>query len=244
MSNIKQELEKIEIPKELHERTKLGVKKAQLEGQRKRKIKNPFVAAAIASVLGIGLLLSPATQAMFEGLFQVTKFEKSAHNEELSFGYGFDNLGIHEEKVYDSLSELENTFNINVPFPKELLLEENNKKTLEYSAITDDKGEFSSYRYDLSTQERSYAVFATNKADAEARFSAATTDGTGVDKDIVINGIPSKLLGINEIDGYAIYIENDNWKLIITVFDRANGLEGLSDVTENEVIKIAESIKW
>ena len=37
MSNIKQELENIKIPKELHERTKFGVKKAKLE-QPKRRI--------------------------------------------------------------------------------------------------------------------------------------------------------------------------------------------------------------
>jgi hypothetical protein len=243
VNNIKQELERIEIPKELHERSKLGVKKAKLE-QPKRRFKNPLVAAAVVSVLGVGILLSPTGQAMFEGLFQVSKFEKSTHNEEISFGYHFDNLDVYEENVYGSLDELESTFNIKVPFPDQLLLEEENKETLEYRVSTDENGEFSSYHYNLSTPERNYVVLATNKVDAEAKFKAETTDGTGIEKDIVINGVSSKLLGINEIDGYTIYIENEKWKLIISCFDRANNLEGLSDVKENEVIKIAESIKW
>lgn len=51
MSNkINQELEKIEIPKELHERSKMGVKKAKTEQERIR-FKNPLVAAAV--ILGL-----------------------------------------------------------------------------------------------------------------------------------------------------------------------------------------------
>lgn len=53
MTNIKQELEKIEIPKELHERSKLGVKKAKAEN-RKRNFKQPIVAAAIILGLATG----------------------------------------------------------------------------------------------------------------------------------------------------------------------------------------------
>lgn len=43
---IKQELHKIEIPTELHERSKIGIKKAKAEQQNK-KFKRPFAAAAI-----------------------------------------------------------------------------------------------------------------------------------------------------------------------------------------------------
>ncbi|WP_107951151.1 DUF4179 domain-containing protein [Lysinibacillus parviboronicapiens] len=49
-NKINQELQKIEIPKELHKRSKLGVKKAKAE-QQKRRFKNPFVAAAM--ILGL-----------------------------------------------------------------------------------------------------------------------------------------------------------------------------------------------
>lgn len=51
MSNkINQEFHKIEIPKELHERSKLGIKKAKAEKQ-KKKFKQPIIAAAI--ILGL-----------------------------------------------------------------------------------------------------------------------------------------------------------------------------------------------
>ena len=127
---------------------------------------------------------------------------------------------------------------------KGAFLEEENKETLEYKASTDEDGKFSSYSYDLSTPERNYSVLATNNIDAEAKFSAETTDGTGIEKVIVINGVSAKLLGINEIDGYTIYIENEKWKVIISCFDRASNEEGLSDVKEEEIINIIESIKW
>lgn len=242
MNNIKRELENIKIPKELHERTQLGVKKAKLE-QPKRRMKKPLVAAAAVSVLGCGILLSSTGQAMFQGLFQITKFEKSANNEEISFGYHFDNLEIYDDSVYDSLKEIENVFNIDIPFPQQLLLKEENKESVEYRVVTDEYGGFSSYEYHLATPERSYDVVATNKVDAEAKFFAATSDGTGTEKDIVVNGVSAKLLGVNEIDGYTIYIENESWKMIISSFDRASNIKGTSDVKEEEIIKIAESIK-
>ncbi|MFP7487270.1 DUF4179 domain-containing protein [Priestia filamentosa] len=49
-NKITRELQKIEIPKELHKRSKLGVKKAKAE-QQKKKFKQPLVAAAM--ILGL-----------------------------------------------------------------------------------------------------------------------------------------------------------------------------------------------
>lgn len=49
-NKINQELQKIEIPKELHERAKIGVKKAKSE-QQKRRFKNPIAAAAMILML-------------------------------------------------------------------------------------------------------------------------------------------------------------------------------------------------
>lgn len=53
-NKINQELQKIEIPKELHERSKLGVKKAKAEKQ-KSKFKQPIVAATM--ILGLSVTL-------------------------------------------------------------------------------------------------------------------------------------------------------------------------------------------
>ncbi|MFN7249923.1 MAG: DUF4179 domain-containing protein [Anaerobacillus sp.] len=57
-NNINQELQKIKIPKDLHERSKLGVKKAKAE-QQKRRIKSPLVAAVI-----LGLSITSVAFAM------------------------------------------------------------------------------------------------------------------------------------------------------------------------------------
>jgi hypothetical protein len=49
-NKINQELQKIEIPEELHKRSKMGVKEAKAD-QQKRRFKNPLVAAAV--ILGL-----------------------------------------------------------------------------------------------------------------------------------------------------------------------------------------------
>lgn len=241
MNNIKREMKKIEIPKDLNKRAQLGVKKAKLE-QPTRRMKKSFVATAAIALISCGILLSPTGQAMFKGLFEVTKFEKSANNKEISFGYSLNNLEIYDERVYGSLTEIEDVFNVNIPFPHQLLLKEENKESVEHRVLTDEHGEISSYHYQLATSDRSYEFVATNKVEAEVNFSAVTSDGTGIEKDIVINGVSAKLLSVSEMDGYTIYIENENWKMIISCFDRSNNLEGTSDVKEDEIIKIVESV--
>jgi hypothetical protein len=217
----------------------------QVEKQhKKRELKNLLVAATMFSVLGIGILLSPTSQAVFNGLFEVTKFEKSANKEEISFGYVLEGLGEYGREEYGSLEEIENTYNIHVPFPEQLLTEEENAETTEYSVGVDKEGNFRSYHYILQTKERNYDVFATNAKEVKPKFLAETKGGTAINKKFSINGSSAKLLGANEMDGYYIYIEKGNWKVIISCFSRAGNKEGVFDVTEEEIIKIAESIKW
>lgn len=63
MSNeIKQELQKIEIPKELHERTKLGVKSAKAEKQKRKTVQLNYKRwISVASVFGILLAIMIGT---------------------------------------------------------------------------------------------------------------------------------------------------------------------------------------
>lgn len=243
VNDIKQTVDKIDIPKELHERSTRGVKKAKWE-QPKRIGKKPFVAAGVVAVLGFGLWISPPVQAMVDEFFQISTFEKSAHKEEISFGYHFDNLNFYEENVFDSLNQLEDILNVKIPFPEQLVKEERTKEAVEHRVLTDENGQLSLYDYTLATKERRYNVQATNKTEANANFSAETTDGTGLEKEMMINGVSSTLLTIKEMDFYTIYIENQNWKVIISCFDRASDVEGVADVNEQEVIKLAESIIW
>lgn len=228
MNNIKQEMEKINIPKDLQERSKLGVKKAKLE-QPKRRFRNPLVASVIISVLGLGIFVSSPGQAMFEGLFKVSRFEERANVKEMSFGFGVENIPVYEEKAFNSLNKMEETLNVSIPFPEQLLeIEAKDEwELIEYKALVDDNGEFSSFSYNLSTPERNYSVVASNHEDAIVKFSAETADGTAIENDIEINGVKAKLLGTKEIDGYAIYIEKEKWKLLIMKTDGASIVEGV-----------------
>ena len=71
----------------------------------------------------------------------------------LSFSYHLDNLDIYEEYISGSLNEIERKFNLNVPFPEQLFLEEKYKETLEYKALTDENGNFSSLHFYLHQKE-------------------------------------------------------------------------------------------
>ncbi|KAA9022885.1 hypothetical protein [Niallia endozanthoxylica] len=54
MNNIKQELEKIEIPKELNYRVALGIKQANMEEKRKKRYSKKWILGSVASMMIIG----------------------------------------------------------------------------------------------------------------------------------------------------------------------------------------------
>ncbi|WP_203248244.1 glycoside hydrolase family 18 protein [Sporosarcina beigongshangi] len=242
-NKIKQELNKLDIPQNLHERLQQGVKQAKAE-QPKRKYKNPLIATAAILVISFGMLLTPVGQATFNGLFEVTKFEKRPHNEELSFGYSWKGTAGYDTVTYDSLAEVENAYTIHIPFPEQLVTIEENTEPTTYSVAIDEMGNFLSYNYHLSTTERMYEVFATNVVESSPTFGAETTDGAAIEKEVFINGTVATLLGTNDLDGYSIYIKNEQWQMVITSFARGIHEEGVLHVTEDELIKIAESIQW
>lgn len=241
-NKIKQEIEKIEIPKSLHERSKLGVKKAKAE-QPRRKYKNPLIAAAAVSIIGLGMLLTPVGQATFNGLFEVKKFEKRPHNEELSVGYSWEGIAGYNRVTHDSIKDIENAYAIRLPFP-EVLLTKENIEFAEYQVAIDEDGGFDAYDIRFQTSTRSYDVIATSIEKPSPEFRAQTADGTATEKEVFINGIPAMLLGSKDFDGYFLYMKHGEWQMIISGFDREVHEEGQFDVTEAELIEIAESIQW
>ncbi|MCM2674490.1 hypothetical protein [Alkalicoccobacillus plakortidis] len=241
MNEFKRELEEIKIPDELSTRSKMGVKKAK--GEQKKTFKKPLVYAAAIVILSVSIYSTPSAQGMFEDLFQVTKFEERHNVKEMSIGYGFVNTDVYAERNVESIEELESLFNIQVPFP-EVLESAIGKEDVEYSVGMGEQGEFKQLYYNAGTAERRYSVHATNNIDTKPSFSAESKDGTGIEKDLLIDGVTAKLMGIEDIDGKVIYLEKDEWKIIITCFDRNSDNEGLSGVEEEEIIEIAESINW
>ena len=242
-NKIKQELNKIDIPSNLHERLQQGVQQAK-EEQPKRKYKNPLIAIAAVSIIGFGMLLTPVGQATFNGLFEVTKFEKRPHNEELSFGYSWEGTAGHDTVTYNSLRELENAYTLQIPFPEQLVMKAVDAESSTYDVAIDDKGNFVSYYYLLSTAERNYTISATHAVETSPTFRAETTDGTAIETEVFINGTASTLMASKDIDGYSIYIKNGQWQMVITSFARGVPKKGVFHVTEEELIQIAESVQW
>lgn len=74
MNNIKQSLEKIEIPKELNSRVSLGVKQAKLEKRKRRNPKWMLASVAAVMIIGTGLAfggsqLADAAESIISQLF-------------------------------------------------------------------------------------------------------------------------------------------------------------------------------
>ncbi|KRF58281.1 hypothetical protein ASG99_27495 [Bacillus sp. Soil768D1] len=94
MSNIKQELEKIKIPKELHERTKLGLEKAKLEqrSNKKRKLYKRFsIAAAVCLIVVSTLTFTPvlaAIQEVYDKIFSSKHIDDTGVRTAIDLGHG------------------------------------------------------------------------------------------------------------------------------------------------------------
>lgn len=94
MSNIKQELEKIKIPKELHERTKLGIEKVKFEqpSNKKRKLYKRFsIAAAVCLIVFSTLTFTPvlaAIQEVYDKIFSSKHIDDKGVRTAIDLGHG------------------------------------------------------------------------------------------------------------------------------------------------------------
>lgn len=212
---------------------------AHLKGE-KRSFKKPLFSLAMVAVLAITLFLTPSVKAVFEGLFEFTNVGK---NEEVGIGWSWTTAG-DESKVYKSLSEVEKVHDMDIPFPQKLIAAEKGAELSEYSVSTEN-GQLQSYLYTLRTEERMYHVSASNVIKEKPIFFADTKKDTAIDKEIFINGVPARLLGIYDMNGYHIYIEKGDWKMIISGFaDASDGKSKITAISEEEMIEIAKTINW
>jgi len=208
--------------------------------EEKRSFKKPLLSITMVAVLAITLLLTPSVKAVFEGLFELTKI---GGNEEPGIGWTWSTAG-DESTVYKSLSDVEKIYNMNIPFPQKLIAAEKGADLFEYDVSTEN-GQFLAYRYTLRTKERMYHASATNTVNEKPQFFADTKDETAIDKEILIDGVPARLLGIHDMNGYHIYIENGDWSMIISGFaDASDGKSKITAISEEEMIEIAKTINW
>jgi len=207
--------------------------------EQKRSFKKPLFSLAMVAVLAITLFLTPSVKAVFEGLFEFTKIGK---NEEAGIGWSWSTAG-DESTVYQSLSDAEKIYNMEIPFPQKLITAEKGAEQ-EYSVSTE-KGQFLAYLYRLRTEERMYNVSASNVVKEKPQFTADTDKKTVIDKEILIDGVPARLLGIHDMNGYYMYIEKGDWRMIISGFaDASDGKSKITAITEEEMIEIAKTINW
>lgn len=213
---------------------KLGVK------QPKRKLTTLWVATAMISVLGIGTLVSPSVQATIENLFSFNQVEERT---ESIIGWTWGGMAGDDTTDYSSVDEIESQFSLNIPFPVEFLVAEEDASIKEYRVGTKD-GKFVSFDYFLRTEDRMYGVTTTNVSNEKPSFTASTTKETVIEKEVSINGETGTLIGIHDMNGYHIYIEQGEWKIVVSGF--ADSLDGESvapEITEEEILNIAESIE-
>lgn len=243
-NNIKEEMNKIEIPKDLHEVSKKGVIRAKSEQPRKKykRLRNGMVAAVMVSVIAIGLLSSPVVQAKLEKLFT---YEKVNNEEQVTTGWWFMNAG-EEGKLFNSLYDVEEQFLIDIPFPGKFLEVEKNALSDDHIShnVSFTKDKFGTYRYDLRTDDRLYTFHATNTSKEKPQFTAKTTNDNVIEKEIIINDISATLMGIYDTNNRFIYLEKDEWKIVIDVTAIGVGDSIAEELSEQELIEIAESISW
>lgn len=214
---------------------KLGVK------QPKRKLTTLWVATAMISVLGIGTLVSPSVQATIENLFSFNQVQETS---ETVIGWTWGGIGGNDTTIFSSVDEIEKEYSIDIPFPEQLHLADENSTITEYRVDTSED-KFVSFNYRLRTEDRMYRITATNVSKEKPEFTANTTKGTVIEKEVSINGTSGTLIGIQDINGYHIYIEQGEWKIVVSGFaDSLDGERIAPEITENEIIAIAESIHF
>jgi hypothetical protein len=207
----------------------------------KKRFKNPLIAGAMISFLAFGLLLSPSVQAFIEDLFRFNQVDERTQTD---IGWTWGGTAGDDSTDYSSVDDIESHFSLNVPFPEKLLVAEEDAKSKEYTVNTED-GKFVSYNYFHVTEDGiMIRVFATNVSDEKPEFFADTTKETAIEKEVSINGEPGTLIGIYDMNGYHIYFEQEDWKFINSGFaDSPIEKSGVPEITEKEILEIAESVK-
>ncbi|MFD2212262.1 DUF4179 domain-containing protein [Metabacillus endolithicus] len=117
MSNIKHEIKKIKIPKDLHERTKLGVKQVKQEqtGRNHHILKSSLAASAI--LIGIvGLSFTPvgaAVKEAYDKIFESEKIDDPGLKAVLKDGHGQAITQTYYDKKHDITVHFENVITDN-----------------------------------------------------------------------------------------------------------------------------------
>ncbi|OHX51617.1 hypothetical protein [Planococcus faecalis] len=130
MTDLYKKLNEVEVDLGEYEQASLSVieeKRWENRVKKKLKSKNHFsrnkkrnlAAAAMASVLGIGLLVSPPVQATIETLFSFTQVEEKA---ETDIGWSWNGIAGDSTSSFNSVHEIEKKFDMLFLFRKHYTL--------------------------------------------------------------------------------------------------------------------------
>lgn len=209
---------------------------------RKRKMQRLLVPVMLCAFVLIISQVSPSVRAIMNGWLEVSQVEDG---DTIHIGYSWENTAGQTNETFQSLSEVEGRFDLEVPFTKVFIDIEKNEAHKQYHYETNvENNKLVLLNYRLTTKRRGYTLTAS-KVDNKPDFSAATSMNSVTDKEVIINGKSGRLLAIQDMDLYTLYMEHGEWKVILTASPGGlYGEPGGSSVTEKEMIKLAESISW
>jgi hypothetical protein len=206
-----------------------------------RSAHKAWIPAGIAAMIMFSLMLSPVVRASISNFMETRIIKNSA--EAIVYQGWVSSRKWDTSTAYVSLQDAENAVGTKLPFPQQFLSSEAGAINREMS-VTKEKGNIVGYYYSLRTKERMFSVTANYKSETDPPFYVESTEDV-VDKELDINGVPTHLIAVKEFDGYWIYMNNGDWKIVIQgISQGTDGTHSAPSFTEDEAIGIARSIQW
>lgn len=146
-----------------------------------------------------------------------------------------------EVRSYDTLAEAAKSVGVPFPVPAQLLAYEKDALSRQYN-VTTDQGQIAGYHFSIRTRERMLDVTAKYEEPAVPSFTAESKAQATV-KETSVEGHPAKLFRVQEFPGYTLYWEQDGWKFVISGYASGVGSVQPAPFTEEELMRIAASIR-
>lgn len=204
-----------------------------------RSKRKAWIPTGIAVIILFSIILNPSVKASISNFIE-TKIIKNSSEAIVVQGW-VSSRKWDTVTHYATLQDAEKAVGTKIPFPEKLLDSEAGAINRELG-VTTGEGNIVGYNYSLRTKDRMLSVTANFRSETDPPFYVESTERV-ISKTVDINGIPSLLFSVKEFDGYKIYMENKDWKMVIDGIASGIGQEA-PPFTEEEAITIARSIKW
>lgn len=195
-------------------------------------------AAALLLLISIGF--TPSVRAALSEFIEVKIIKNN--RDRASIVHHWEVLRKWDEaRSYLTLEEAAKSVGTSFPVPAKLAEYDKEALNKEYR-VTTDHGQIAGYFFSIRTNERMLDVTAKYQEPAAPSFTAESR-AQAIVKDAVVNGQPAKLFAVKEFPGYTLYFEKDGWQFVITGYAEGVGSIQPAPFTEEEILRIAESIR-